>query len=225
MSVNRYELCDAVAGVLEPIMTYDPSTTAVLLVDPYNDFLSEDGKAWPLAKSVAEEVGLLDHLRAVVATARSRGIKIFFVPHHRSEPGDIADWLHATPYQQQTSQNQVFAKGSPGGAFHDDFQPQPGDVVVHEHWGSSGFANTDLDQQLKQHGIRRIVLIGMVANTCIEATGRFGSELGYHVTLVKDATAAFSREAMHAAHDINGPTYAHAILTTDELISQFEGQQ
>jgi nicotinamidase-related amidase len=78
--------------------------------------------------------------------------------------------------------------------------------VVCEHWGSSGFANTDLDLQLKQHGIRRIVLTGLVANTCIEATGRSGMELGYHVTLVKDATAAFSQEAMRAAHVINGPT-------------------
>ena len=205
-------------------MAYDPSTTAILLVDPYNDFLSEAGKAWPLAQAVAEEVNLLEHLRSVIATARTRGIKIFFVPHHRAEPGDIADWLHATPYQQQTSQHQMFAKGSWGGTFHHDFQPQPGDVVVHEHWQSSGFANTDLDQQLKQHGIRRVVLIGLVANTCIEATGRFGSELGYHVTLVKDATAAFSHEAMHAAHDINGPTYAHAILTTAELIAQLDGQ-
>jgi nicotinamidase-related amidase len=45
-------------------------------------------------------------------------------------------------------------------------------------------------------------------------------ELGYHVTLVTDATSAFSPEAMRAAHAINGPTFAHAILTTDELITQ-----
>jgi nicotinamidase-related amidase len=44
-------------------------------------------------------------------------------------------------------------------------------------------------------------------------------ELGYHVTLVKDATAAFSREMMHAAHELNGPTFAHAILTTQELLA------
>jgi nicotinamidase-related amidase len=69
-------------------------------------------------------------------------------------------------------------------------------------------------------GSSKIVLIGMIANTCIEATGRFGMELGYHITLVKDATAAFSREAMQAAHDINGPTYAHAILSTDELLAR-----
>jgi nicotinamidase-related amidase len=60
----------------------------------------------------------------------------------------------------------------------------------------------------------------MIANTCIEATGRFGMELGYHVTLVKDGTAAFSHEAMHAARAVNGPTFAHAILTTEELLTE-----
>jgi hypothetical protein len=37
--------------------------------------------------------------------------------------------------------------------------------------------------------------------------------------LVRDATAAFSPEAMRAAHEIDGPTFAHAILTTDEVIA------
>jgi nicotinamidase-related amidase len=58
----------------------------------------------------------------------------------------------------------------------------------------------------------------MLANTCIESTGRFGMELGYHVTLVKDATAAESWEAMDAA-ELNGPTFAHAMLTTQELLA------
>jgi nicotinamidase-related amidase len=39
------------------------------------------------------------------------------------------------------------------------------------------------------------------------------------VTLVRDATAAFSFEAMHAAHEINAPTFAHAILTTEAVIA------
>jgi len=34
---------------------------------------------------------------------------------------------------------------------------------------------------------------------------------------------AFSQEAMHAAHAINGPTYAHAILTTEELLARLDG--
>jgi hypothetical protein len=38
-------------------------------------------------------------------------------------------------------------------------------------------------------------------------------ELGYPVTLLRDGTAARSHEALHVALDIDGPTYAHAIVT------------
>jgi nicotinamidase-related amidase len=47
-------------------------------------------------------------------------------------------------------------------------------------------------------------------------------ELGFHVTLVRDGTAARSQEAMHAALNIDGPTYAHAILTTAELVKAIQ---
>jgi nicotinamidase-related amidase len=200
-------------------MTYSPSDTAILLLDPYNDFISEGGKAWPMIKAIAEENHLLTHLREVVATARDKGFKIFFVPHHRFEGGDFDAWQYPSPYQRQAAGMMIFEKGTWGGTFHDDFMPQKGDVVIKEHW-SSGFASTDLDVQLRQHGVSKIVLIGLIANTCLEATGRYGSELGYHVTLVKDATAAFNHEAMHAAHAINGPTYAHEILSTEELVAR-----
>jgi hypothetical protein len=43
-------------------------------------------------------------------------------------------------------------------------------------------------------------------------------ELGYHVTQIKDATQAFTEEMMYSTHLFNGPTYAHAILSTSELV-------
>jgi nicotinamidase-related amidase len=199
--------------------TYDPKSTAVLLVDPYNDFLSEGGKLFPRAKAIAEGVGLLENLRTIMRAAREAGLGIFFVPHRRSEPGQYDGWKYPTPYQLAGHESQIFAKDTWGGTFHDDFQPLPGDVIVVEHWRSSGFPNTDLDYQLRRHGYEKIVVIGMLANTCIEATGRIGVELGYHVTLVRDATAAYTPEAMHSAMNIDGPTYAHAILTTSELVA------
>ncbi|AWW42267.1 isochorismatase [Streptomyces sp. AS58] len=200
---------------------YDPRHTAVLLVDPYNDFISEGGKAWPRVESVAQQVGLLDNLRAVVGAARATGVQVVFVPHRRWEPGDYETWDHPNPTQVSIMERHSFARGTWGGEFHPDFQPQPEDVVVHEHWAQSGFANTDLDMRLKQRGITHVVAIGLLANTCIESTGRFAMELGYHVTLVRDATAAFLPEMMHAAHELNGPTFAHAIVTTAELVEAF----
>lgn len=199
--------------------TYALGRTALLLVDPYNDFLSDGGKLWPVIEPVATEVGLLDNLRTAVAAARTVGVPVLFVPHRRWEETNYAGWDHPNPNQQGVNQQQIFARGSWGGQFHPDFQPQPGDTIIAEHWAQSGFANTDLDMQLKQRGVTHVVLIGVVANTCVESTGRFAMELGYHVTLVRDATAAFSAEGMHAAHEVNGPTYAHAIVTTSDLIA------
>ena len=199
---------------------YPTDRTALLFVDPYNDFLAEGGKLWPRVAEVANAVGLHENLRAVTAAARIAGLPVFIVPHHRYETDDLKDWDHPTPYQRGAAERQIFAKGSWGGEWFPEFAPQPGDVVVQEHWGSSGFANTDLDLLLKQKRITHVILIGLIANTCIEATGRFASELGYHVTLIRDATAAPSPEAMHAAHDINAPTFAHAILTSRELIAR-----
>ena len=65
----------------------------------------------------------------------------------------------------------------------------------------------------------RLIIIGLIANTCLEATARFGAELGYDVTVVRDATASFSAEEMHAALDINLPNYVNAIVTTREIVS------
>lgn len=199
---------------------YPPTRTALLFVDPYNDFLSDGGKLWPRVAEVAGRVHLHEHLRAVRDAVRAVGFPVFVVPHHRAEPDDFSGWDHPTPYQQGSAKLQVFARGSWGGEWHPEFAPQPDDIVVKEHWGGSGFANTDLDFLLKQRRITHVILIGLIANTCIETTGRFAAELGYHVTLVRDATAAFSADAMHAAHEINGPTFAHAIVTTAQLLER-----
>src|SRR5262249_49664044 len=105
-----------------------------------------------------------------------------------------------------------------GGEFRAEFVPAPGEIVAQEHWCSSGFANTDLDLQLKKHGIHKLIVIGLIAHTCIEATVRYAAELGYEVTVVKDATADYSDEMMHAALDINIPNYASAIVTTSQIV-------
>jgi len=197
---------------------YARERTGLLFVDPYNDFLSEGGKLWPLVEAVARQVGLFENLRTLLTEVRRAGIQVIVVPHHRWEPGDFDAWDHANPYQVASGQAQVFAKGTWGGEWRPEFAPQPGDLVAKEHWGASGFANTDLDLLLKQRGIINLIVVGLLANTCIEGTSRFAAELGYHVTLVKDATAAFSADRMHAAHELNGPTFAHAIVTTAEIV-------
>ena len=49
--------------------------------------------------------------------------------------------------------------------------------------------------------------------------------ISVQAAVVRDATAAFSPEAMHAAHEINAPTFAHAILTTEAVIAALGANQ
>ena len=60
--------------------------------------------------------------------------------------------------------------------------------------------------------------MGLIAHTCVEATVRYAAELGYEVTMVKDATADYSDEEMHAALDINIPNYASAVVSANEVV-------
>ena len=203
---------------------YPKGRTALLCVDPYNDFLAEDGKMWPALSEVSRSVGLHANLVRIRAAVRGAGHPIFILPHHRHRAGDFDGWTHLTPFQAAAHEHQMFAEGTKGGEFYDGFGPDHGDIVVKEHWGASSFANTDLDVQLRQCGITHVIFVGAIANTCTEASARYAAELGYHVTLVRDATAAFSADALHAAHEINGPTYAHAILTTAEVVAGLAGE-
>ena len=61
--------------------------------------------------------------------------------------------------------------------------------------------------------------MGLIAHTCVEATVRYGAELGYEVTVVRDATASYSDTEMHAALEVNIPNYATAVLTTNEVVN------
>jgi len=199
-------------------MTYEPAITALLVVDPYNDFISEGGKLWDRLKGVAEANNCVPRMLQVLNTARKARLRVFYAVHHRYRPGDYETWEYIAPIQKAAWMRKSFEYGTWGGEVRPEFEPKPGEIVATEHWCSSGFANTDLDLQLKKHGIHQLIVIGLIAHTCIEATVRYAAELGYAVTVVKDATADYSEEAMHAALDINIPNYASAVVTTAELV-------
>ena len=199
-------------------LTFDRDITALIVLDVYNEFISPGGRIWEGMKNVGEANNCVPNMLAVLGVARRAGVRVFYALHHRYRPGDYETWKYIAPIQREAWRSKVYAEGTWGGEIREEFAPQPGDVVAHEHWCSSGFANTDLDQQLKVHGIHHLVVIGPIVNTCFEATVRFGSELGYEVTAVKDATASFSEDEMHAALDVNLPHYAGAIVTTSEVV-------
>jgi hypothetical protein len=84
----------------------------------------------------------------VLNAARAAGLRVCYALHHRYRPGDYETWKYLAPVQQAAWARKTFAHGTWGGEIRREFAPQPGDIVALEHWGSSGFANTDLDGSL-----------------------------------------------------------------------------
>ena len=199
-------------------VTYDPQLTALLVIDPYNDFISEGGKVWDRLKGVAEANKCVPHMLQVLNATRKAGLRVFYALHHRYRSGDYETWKYIAPIQKAGWSHKTFEYGTWGGEIRSEFAPQPAEIVAQEHWCSSGFANTDLDLQLKKHGVHQLIVIGLLAHTCVEATVRYAAELGYEVTMVRDATADYSDVEMHAALDVNIPNYASAIVTTNDAV-------
>ena len=199
-------------------LRYEKELTALVVIDPYNDFISEGGKAWDRLKGVAEANQCVPHMAQVLDAARKAGLRVFYALHRRYRLGDYETWKYVAPIQKLARSRRTFEYGTWGGEIRSEFKPQLGDVVALEHWGSSGFANTDLDLQLKKHGIHKLIVMGLIAHTCVEATIRYAAELGYEVAMVKDATTDYSDKEMQAALEVNIPNYASAIATTNEVV-------
>jgi len=190
-------------------VTYDKELTALLVIDPYNDFISEGGKIWDRLKGVAEANNCVPNMLQVLNAARETELRVFYALHRQYRPGDYETWKYIAPTQKSAWLHKAFEHGTWGGEIRKEFEPRPGEIVAQE---------TDLDLQLKKHGIHKLIVMGLIAHTCVEATVRYAAELGYEVTVVKDATASYSDKEMHAALDVNIPNYASAIVSTNEIV-------
>ena len=188
------------------------------MIDPYNDFISEGGKVWDRLKGVAEANACVPNMIKILNAARQAELRVFYALHRRYRPGDYETWKYIAPVQKAAWTHKTFEYGTWGGEIRKEFEPRSTDILAHEHWCSSGFANTDLELQLKKHGIHQLIVMGLIAHTCVEATVRYAAELGYDVTMIKDATADYSDVEMRAALDVNIPNYASAVVSTAEIV-------
>src|SRR5262245_58907599 len=158
---------DRVGSKAMVTLAYERRLAALLVVDPYNDFISESGKLWPRIKAVAEANNCVANMLQVLNAARDAKLRVIYAMHHRYRPGDYESWKYVAPVQRAAWKNRSFEHGTWGGEFRAEFVPKEGEIVASEHCCSSGFANTDLDLQLKKHGIHQLIVIGLIAHTCI----------------------------------------------------------
>jgi nicotinamidase-related amidase len=199
-------------------MTFDPKTTAVVLIEYQNDFTTDGGVLHGAVSEVMAKTDMLAHTRDVVTAARSAGATVMHAPITFAEGyGEITN--HPYGILKGVVDGNAFVKGSWGAAIVDDLAPADGDILIEGKRGLDTFASTNLDFILRSKGITTIALGGFLTNCCVESTMRSGYENGYQVITLSDCVAATSVEEHENALKYDYPMFS-VPMTADEFIGQ-----
>lgn len=202
----------------ESAIGFPRDRTALLLIDPVNDFLSEGGAAWEMTKTTVKLHDVVGNLKRALEGARAHGIPVLFGPMAYTEE-DYRDMaLHRrSGINRLMFETKMFLAGSWGADFHPELQPHDEEVVLLPHKGTDVF-ETDLPGHLQRLGVTHLVIAGMTANLCCEGTGRHATEHGYDVTFLSDAIGSESVPSYEAAVKLNYPLIGNAVMKVDEFL-------
>ncbi|MBD8680092.1 cysteine hydrolase [Sphingomonas sp. CFBP 13720] len=197
-----------------------PNTTALLLIEYQNDFVSEGGAQHEAVQAVMAETGMLAHSRTVVEQARALGVTVMHAPisfadgypEIPSDPYGILAGIVAA---------KAFRKESWGAEIAEVMAPQTGDIIIEGKRGLDCFASTNIDFILRQRGITDLAIAGFLTNCCVESTMRSAYERGFRVVTLSDCTATLSPEEQDAAVTKNFPMFSLP-MTHDAFLAKLE---
>jgi nicotinamidase-related amidase len=208
----------------------DRRDTAIVVIDPQNEVLSEKGRAWGVVGDSVKQNKTVENLERIFQAAKQKGFEVFISPHY-FYPTDKG-WKFNGPLESDEVNAGMFArKGAlnldgfsrSGADWLERFKPyiEDGRTVVVSPHKVFGPQTNDLVLQLHKRRMSKVILCGMLANMCVESHLRDLLEQGFEVAVVRDATAAPRHPDWgygYTAALINFKFLAHAVLSTDEVV-------
>ncbi len=193
--------------------------TALLVIDPVNDFLSEGGAGWDLTKNTLKLHDVVGNLRRAIDGARGKGVPVIFGPMAYTEEDYADEELHRkTGINRIMFERKMFLAGSWGADFHPDLQPLEDEIILLPHKGTDVF-ETDLPDHLNLLGITHLVIAGMTANICCGSTGRRAAEIGYDVTYLRDAIGSENVPSYEASVTLDFPLVGNGVIKVDDFLA------
>lgn len=151
---------------------------ALIVVDVQNDFCPGGALAVPHGDEVVEPVNELARKAPFVVATRD-----WHPPDHSSFASNGGPWpVHCVA-------------GTPGAELHPGIDRESIDVVidkgqVRDTEGYSGFEGTELEQLLRERGVKRVDVAGLALDYCVKATALDARRAGFDVVVHRDATRA-----------------------------------
>jgi nicotinamidase-related amidase len=146
-------------------LSLDPQRTALVAIDLQNALMGISMAPHPVADVMKTN-------RQIAEALRARGRLVVWVRvdlnNFLSLPADQPPPFAGEPMPPELSEIAPSA-GLQGGDL----------LITKHHWGA--FAKTDLEEQLRLHGIDTVVLTGISTNAGVESTLRQGTGLGFRI--------------------------------------------
>jgi len=181
----------------EEALSLDPARCALIIQDMQNDVVIEGGAfAESGAPEHAKEQNVVENIKALAETCRSKGIPVFHV-WYIVEEGAVGLKLNA-PLFQGVKEGNALVRGSWGAAPAEGLEPQDGDVVV-EKMRMSAWQGTKLELLLAGLGRDTIIITGAWTNMSIEHTSRTGADKGFFMVVPEDGCSTMNAEWHNAS--------------------------
>ncbi|MCG8379151.1 MAG: cysteine hydrolase [Proteobacteria bacterium] len=211
---------------------YDTGSTALVITDPQNDFLSPDGVTWAMVGESVTENNTVENIESLFKAAKENGYHVFISPHYYY-PTDHG-WAFEGTLEQAMHEIKMFDRKGPlnldgfegsGADWLEVYKPyiDDGNTIVVSPHKVYGPESNDLVLQLRKRGIDTVILGGMSANLCTESHMRELLEQGFEVIVVKDATAAAVTPELGDGYKtalVNFGFMANDVITTEEAVNR-----
>lgn len=179
--------------------TFEPETTALVVIDMQRDFVEPGGFGEQLGNDVGLLARVVPPLQALLAAWRAAGL---FVVHtregHRPDladcpPSKLVRGGGAPIIGAPGPKGRILVRGEVGHDIVDELAPQDGEVVLDKP-GKGAFHATDLELLLRNRGITSLVVTGVTTEVCVHTTVREANDRGFECFVPADCVGSYFPE-------------------------------
>lgn len=179
--------------------TFDPKTTALIVIDMQRDFIEDGGFGASLGNDVAPLQAIVPTTARLIAAARGAGLTVI---HTREcHAPDLSDCPPAKRDRGAPAlrigdpgpMGRVLIAGEPGAEIVPELAPIDGEIVIDKP-GKGAFYATSLGDDLARLGIRSLIFAGVTTEVCVQTTMREANDRGFACLLAEDATESYFPE-------------------------------
>lgn len=194
-----------------------PKTSALIVVDVQNDFVSLQGAFGRWGEDMTMIQEMVPKLKELIEEARKARVPIIYFKNTSSA------WTNSEVHKERIAEvrgkggQEITIEGTWGAEFYEGICPREDERVVVKH-RYSGFIDTDLDLILRSLGIKTLIMTGVATNVCVESTARDGFMKDFRIVFVKDCSAT-TEQKLHDGTLENIERYFGSVASAKEIIS------